>query len=253
MKLINIAFRNDGLEVIEDTKSIVVKDFCEVIGLKYRTQYDKLRADKSYESELLKVQTNGGIQEVFTIPLSKLNGWLFSISPNKVKPEVREKLIEYKKECFDVLHNYFNKNNDKHQHHVVIGYKSQLAQKNKKIRLLEDENEALLECESIALFNGVHKNTLGRKNQQLQNENQTLQANNHNLKLELNNIKKSIHYTSADVLKLVEKGLKYDRLNDDYCNLYQKYQDINSHLNKIKPLMQSIVNINNENQMQIEF
>ena len=141
----------------------------------------------------------------------------------------------------------------KHQHHVVIGYKSQLAQKNKKIRLLEDENEALLECESIALFNGVHKNTLGRKNQQLQNENQTLQANNHNLKLELNNIKKSIHYTSADVLKLVEKGLKYDRLNDDYCNLYQKYQDINSHLNKIKPLMQSIVNINNENQMQIEF
>jgi len=49
------------------------------------------------------------MQEVFTIPLSKLNGWLFSINPNKVKPEVKTKLIEYKNECFDVLYKHFNK------------------------------------------------------------------------------------------------------------------------------------------------
>ena len=49
------------------------------------------------------------MQEVFTIPLSKLNGWLFSINPNKVKPEVKAKLIEYKNECFDVLYKHFNK------------------------------------------------------------------------------------------------------------------------------------------------
>ncbi|KLD98792.1 phage antirepressor N-terminal domain-containing protein [Aliarcobacter butzleri] len=108
MELIKVNFKSDKLDIIEENQSIVVKDICEHIGLKFRTQYEKIKADESYESKLIKVQTKGGLQEVFTIPLSKLNGWLFSINPNKVKPEVKQKLIEYKKECFNVLNNYFN-------------------------------------------------------------------------------------------------------------------------------------------------
>ncbi len=108
MELIKVDFKSNQIEVIEETQSIVIKDICEHIGLKFRTQYDKIKLDESYESKLIKVQTKGGLQEVFTIPLSKLNGWLFSINPNKVKPEVKQKLIEYKKECFNVLNNYFN-------------------------------------------------------------------------------------------------------------------------------------------------
>lgn len=108
MELIKVDFKSNQIEVIEETQSIVIKDICEHIGLKFRTQYDKIKLDESYESKLIKVKTRGGWQEVFTIPLSKLNGWLFSINPNKVKPEVKQKLIEYKKECFNVLNNYFN-------------------------------------------------------------------------------------------------------------------------------------------------
>lgn len=108
MNLVTVDFNNHQLEVIEETQSIVVKDICEAIGLVYSRQYTKIKADESFESKLIKVQTRGGLQEVFTIPLSKLNGWLFSINPNKVKPQVKQKLIEYKKECFNVLNNYFN-------------------------------------------------------------------------------------------------------------------------------------------------
>ena len=109
MELVTVNFNNQRIEVVEETQSIVVKDICEHIGLVYSGQYTKIISDESYESKLIKVQTRGGSQEVFTIPLSKLNGWLFSINPNKVKPEVKKKLIEYKKECFNVLNNYFNK------------------------------------------------------------------------------------------------------------------------------------------------
>lgn len=108
MELIKVDFNSDSIEVIEENQSIVVKDICEHIGLNAKGQIKKLQSDESYESKLIKVQTRGGLQEVFTIPLSKLNGWLFSINPNKVKPEVKQKLIEYKKECFNVLNNYFN-------------------------------------------------------------------------------------------------------------------------------------------------
>jgi myo-inositol-1-phosphate synthase len=34
---------------------------------------------------------------------------LFGINPNKVKPELKEKLLQYQRECFKVLYNHFNK------------------------------------------------------------------------------------------------------------------------------------------------
>ena len=43
------------------------------------------------------------------IPLTKLNGWLFSINPDKVREEIREAVIRYQEECHIVLHNYWNK------------------------------------------------------------------------------------------------------------------------------------------------
>lgn len=41
------------------------------------------------------------------LALRKLNGWLQTISPNKVKPEIRETVIQYQEECDDVLYEYW--------------------------------------------------------------------------------------------------------------------------------------------------
>ena len=43
------------------------------------------------------------------LPLRKLNGWLFSINPSKVRADIRDKLIAYQEECFTVLHDYWTK------------------------------------------------------------------------------------------------------------------------------------------------
>jgi len=110
LELSTVDFKNQILEVIEDSQSIVIKDICKNIGLSdFKAQIIRIKKDPTYQSKLIKVQTAGGMQEVFTIPLTKLNGWLFSINPNKVKSEVKDRLIEYKNECFDVLYNHFNK------------------------------------------------------------------------------------------------------------------------------------------------
>ena len=73
MELVKVDFKSNQLEVIEETQSIVVKDICEHIGLNHDTQIKKIKADESFESKLIKVQTRGGLQEVFTIPLSKFS------------------------------------------------------------------------------------------------------------------------------------------------------------------------------------
>ncbi|MCG3706420.1 phage antirepressor N-terminal domain-containing protein [Aliarcobacter butzleri] len=136
MELIKVDFKNDKLDIIEETQSIVVKDICEHIGLRFRTQYEKIKADESFESKLIKVQTRGGLQEVFTIPLSKLNGWLFNINPNKVKPEVKQKLIEYKKECFNVLNNYFNQG-------IAVNHRASDTDLQKILDTLEKQNQEI--------------------------------------------------------------------------------------------------------------
>ena len=42
------------------------------------------------------------------MPLKKLNGWLFSINPEKVRADLREKVIQYQEECFEALYNYWH-------------------------------------------------------------------------------------------------------------------------------------------------
>jgi hypothetical protein len=141
MNLVTVDFKSNQIEVIEETQSIVVKDICEHIGLVYAGQHAKLKSDESYESKLIKVQTRGGLQEVFTIPLSKLNGWLFSINPNKVKPEVKQKLIEYKKECFNVLNNYFNNG-------IAVNHRASETDLQKILNQIEKQNQKIKQLEN---------------------------------------------------------------------------------------------------------
>jgi hypothetical protein len=37
------------------------------------------------------------------LPLDQLSGWLFTINPHKVKPEIRPKLLLYQRECVKTL------------------------------------------------------------------------------------------------------------------------------------------------------
>ena len=57
----------------------------------------------------ISIPSKGGIQKMICIPLKKLNGWLFSINPEKVRADIRDKLIQYQEECFTVLHDYWTK------------------------------------------------------------------------------------------------------------------------------------------------
>lgn len=43
------------------------------------------------------------------LPLKKLNGWLFSINPAKVRDDIRDRLVRYQEECFTALHDYWTK------------------------------------------------------------------------------------------------------------------------------------------------
>ena len=55
------------------------------------------------------VAEDGKNREMICLPIEYLNGWLFGIDINRCKPEIRETLIKYKKECYQALHGYWLK------------------------------------------------------------------------------------------------------------------------------------------------
>lgn len=135
MQLVNIRFSSDTIEVIDNLVSI--NSISQNLGIDPNFQRKKVQADETFQSQFKEIEINGIIQKVLCIPYDKVNGWLFSISVNRVKPEVKQKLIEYKNECFDVLHKHFNKDQHEHDYRVINAYKMNLANNRKRIETLE--------------------------------------------------------------------------------------------------------------------
>ncbi|MEI2682695.1 phage antirepressor N-terminal domain-containing protein [Erwinia aphidicola] len=79
------------------------------MGLTYQGQADKLKSRFSKGVREIMIPTKGGEQTMLCLALRKLNGWLQTISPNKVKPEIRDRVIQYQEECDDVLYEYWTK------------------------------------------------------------------------------------------------------------------------------------------------
>ncbi|MGP9499593.1 MULTISPECIES: phage antirepressor N-terminal domain-containing protein [unclassified Halomonas] len=90
---------------------VAMKPICDSIGLEWHGQRQRIKRNPvlSKGAVMITAPSKGGLQKVLTLPLSKLNGWLFGVDAARVKPEVRDKLIEYQEECFEVLSDYWQK------------------------------------------------------------------------------------------------------------------------------------------------
>ncbi|GHK13939.1 phage antirepressor N-terminal domain-containing protein [Klebsiella pneumoniae] len=89
---------------------VAMKPIVENLGMSWGTQQQKLaRSKEKFGCIHMNIPSAGGIQKMLFLPLKKLNGWLFSINPEKVRADIRDKLIQYQEECFTVLHDYWTK------------------------------------------------------------------------------------------------------------------------------------------------
>ena len=80
--------------------TIAVRPLCEAIGISWQGQHAKLRTDTRFSyQDILTTGTDGKQYEMGAIPINKIGGFLFSINSNKVKPEVRQTLIEFQEFC----------------------------------------------------------------------------------------------------------------------------------------------------------
>lgn len=88
-----------------------IKPICENIGLAWNAQLERINRDEVLNSTVRMIRmvaNDGKNREMLCLPIQYLNGWLFGVDTNRVKTEIKDKLITYKKECYQVLFNYWN-------------------------------------------------------------------------------------------------------------------------------------------------
>ena len=104
-----ILFYEDELTAVRTPDGrifVPVRPIVERLGLNWSGQLARLRRDPVLQEEqrVCVIHTHRrGPQEAVCIPLDYLSGFLFGISADRVKPEYREDVLRYQRECYRVL------------------------------------------------------------------------------------------------------------------------------------------------------
>ncbi|NHB94689.1 phage antirepressor N-terminal domain-containing protein [Photorhabdus cinerea] len=108
---INVPFHGNDLYVVNHNGEpyVPMKPIVDGMELTWQPQLEKLKTRFSKGITEIVIPTKGGLQSMTCLALRKLAGWLSTISPNKVKASIREKVIQYQEECDDVLYEYWTK------------------------------------------------------------------------------------------------------------------------------------------------
>ncbi|MEI7006047.1 phage antirepressor N-terminal domain-containing protein, partial [Pectobacterium parmentieri] len=111
-RTINVPFHGANLFLVSNgTEPFVpMKPIVEGMGLTWQSQHEKLKQRfSSTITEIVMVALDGKQREMTCLAFRKFAAWLASIQPNKVKPEIRDRVIQYQEECDDVLYDYWTK------------------------------------------------------------------------------------------------------------------------------------------------
>lgn len=107
-----VPFHGDTIYAVEHDGEpyAPVRPIIENMGLDWKNQYRKLLAKRErFCVVILTTQLPGDNQgrEVVCIPVRKLAGFLATINHNKVRNELRAKVLAYQRECDDALWEYW--------------------------------------------------------------------------------------------------------------------------------------------------
>lgn len=111
MKTLTVPFYGSALYVVDHNGEpyTPMRPIIEGMGMDWASQFTKLKQRFSKGVVEITIPTTGGPQRMLCLQLRKLAGWLATISPNKVKAQIRDKVIQYQNECDDVLYEYWTK------------------------------------------------------------------------------------------------------------------------------------------------
>ena len=108
---------------------IPLRPLVEGMGLDWSSQRRRINRNPVLSEACISVavtttQTGrgSGSKKTLSIPISHLNGFLFGVNANRVKPEIRPLLVEYQAKCYEVLFHAFNGTQSMERFYSAIGH-----------------------------------------------------------------------------------------------------------------------------------
>jgi len=138
-QMMAVPFYEDTVVLVgqNDEPYVSMKPIVENMGLAWQVQHRKL--SERFDSVITEMVTTGGDGKQYAmtcLPLRKLPAWLYSISPNKVKPDLRGKILRYQEECDDVLWAHWTKESATRL--IVPNVNQQIALSRHRVALLKE-------------------------------------------------------------------------------------------------------------------
>ncbi|MCA9935854.1 MAG: ORF6C domain-containing protein [Anaerolineales bacterium] len=93
----------------EEKIYVPVRPICEFLGVSWTGQLRRINRDAVLSEEIRSVNVTFTEPNrtrhiaMHCLPLDYISGFLFGINPERTKPEIKDKLIRYQRECFKVL------------------------------------------------------------------------------------------------------------------------------------------------------
>ena len=102
---------------------VPLRPLVEGMGLAWSGQYERIKKNPVLNDVCTSVRvTRTQGRNMLSIPISHLNGFLFGINANRVKPEIRPLLVEYQAKCYEVLFSAFNGTESMKRFYNAIGH-----------------------------------------------------------------------------------------------------------------------------------
>ena len=83
---------------------VAVRPLCEILGLQVQRQKQRLKSNPQFKVVTYVTPSGQGEQETICIPVNQVGMWICTINANKVKPEVKQQLIDFQMHLQVVIH-----------------------------------------------------------------------------------------------------------------------------------------------------
>lgn len=111
---IKVPFHGSNLFIVDRNGEpyTPMKPIVEGMGLAWQSQHKKLTSNSErWGITMMVIPSLDRNNSVTCIPLRKLFGWLQTLQPNRIREDIRDKVIQYQNECDDVLWKHWTKQN----------------------------------------------------------------------------------------------------------------------------------------------
>lgn len=104
-----VVFYEDSIvavRLLDSSIFIPVKPICDLLGVDWGGQYRRIQRDPVLSEGIQRIDvtsTRRGTQPMVCLPLDYISGFLFGLNADRVKPELRERVLRYQRECYKVL------------------------------------------------------------------------------------------------------------------------------------------------------